>query len=112
MATSISVRQEGLLTVRVDQEGDSLLVRASGEIDIASAKMLEEELRRALSCDASPIALDLAEVSFIDSTGLRVLLWAAERSRENGNHLRMRNGSAAVRRAIQVTGVERSLPVT
>jgi anti-sigma B factor antagonist len=65
-----------------------------------------------LSCDASPVVLDLGEVDFIDSTGLRVLLWGAERSRQNGNRLRMRNESAAVRRVIEVSGVESLLPLT
>ena len=109
-APSLSVRQEGLLTVRIDRVDESLVVRASGLIDIASAKLLEDELRRTMATDASPIVLDLGKVDFIDSTGLRVLLWAAARSREDGNDLRMRDGSAAVRKVFEVSGVESLLP--
>jgi anti-sigma B factor antagonist len=112
MATSLSVRKEGPLNVRIDQDGHSLSVRASGEVDISNAKFLEEELRRVLVCDAPLIILELDKVDFIDSTGLRVLLWCAGHSRENGNRVRMRLGSDAVRRMVELTGVESALPQT
>ena len=94
------------------------MVRASGELDLASAKMLEEELRRTMAVrritasDASPIVLDLGKVDFIDSAGLGVLLWAAEHSREDRNRLRIREGSAAVRKIFEVKGVQGMLPLT
>ena len=110
MATSRSVR-EGQLSVGIDQEDGSLVLRASGEIDIATAKTLREELLRAFSSDTVPLVLDLTAVSFIDSAGLRLLLWAAGRSPEDGDRLRIVCGSGAVRRMIEMTGLERSLPL-
>jgi anti-sigma B factor antagonist len=113
MGPSISVREDHLLTVRVERDGGSLLMRASGEIDFASAGMLEEELGRALRCDASVIVLDLGDVGFIDVTGLGVLVSAAERFREDGNRLSMWLGSgAAVRRLVELCGVDGELPLT
>jgi anti-anti-sigma factor len=47
-------------------------------------------------------------VSFIDSMGLRTLVWAA---RHSGDSLRIRTGSSPVRRIIELTGVERWLPL-
>jgi anti-sigma B factor antagonist len=55
--------------------------------------------------------LDLGEVDFIDSMGLRTLLTATKHPHENGDRLRIRPPSAAVRRVIEVSGVERSLPL-
>jgi stage II sporulation protein AA (anti-sigma F factor antagonist) len=113
MGPPISVREEGQLVVRIDQGRDALLVRASGEIDLASAGMLGEELGRAWDADASFIVLDLGGVDFIDSTGLQVLLRAAERSREDGNRLSVWLGpAAAVRRLVELSGVEGALPLT
>ena len=112
MATSLSAREKGGLSIRIDQDGHSLSVRASGEIDIANSKFLEEELRRVFVCDAPLIVLDLDSVDFIDSTGLRVLLWGATRSRENGNRLRIRLGSRAVRRMVELSGLGPALPLT
>ena len=112
MAISVSVSKHGLLTMRIDRDGDSVVVRALGQLDIGTSKHLEEELRQALRCDASPVVLDLGKVDFIDSTGLRVLLWRAEHSRANGDWLRIRNGSAAVRKAVETSGVGPLLPIT
>src|SRR5215212_11482598 len=80
-----------------------LLVRALGELDIATADALDEELRRVWYCDASPMILDLGKVDFIDSMGLRTLLAVAKHSRENGDRLRIRPPPAAVRRVIEVS---------
>jgi len=111
LATSVSIRKVGRLTVRIEQGGDSLTVRALGELDIATADTLAEELRPVWRCDATPIVLDLGEVDFLDSMGLRALLAVAKHSRETGNRVRIQQDSAAVRRVITVTGLEGSLPL-
>ena len=66
----------GDLTVRLDEDGDSLAVRVAGELDIATAPALESALLHALDSGAASILVDLERVSFIDSMGLRVLVWA------------------------------------
>jgi anti-sigma B factor antagonist len=111
LAASVSVRKDGGLTVRIEQGGDSLVVRALGELEIATANSLDEELRRVWYCDASPITLDLGEVDFLDSVGVRSLLSVARHSQEGGDRLRIRIASAPIRRVIEVSGVERSLPL-
>jgi anti-sigma B factor antagonist len=104
--------REGPLRVGIDRDGDSLVVRAVGEIDFASVKMLRESLLDALETDASSMTLDLTEVGFIDSSGIQVLVWAAGRSGENGDRLRIRCGSGPVRRVIEVCGLESVLPLS
>jgi anti-sigma B factor antagonist len=110
MTTSISVRKHGRLTIRIEREGRSLAVRAAGELDIATAPALEDSLLHALESGASLIALDLTGVTFVDPTGLRVLLWAAEHSRAEGDRLRIDCGSAPIRRLLDLTHNERALP--
>ncbi len=109
MAAPYSGR-EGSFSVRVEEEGDALAVHAVGELDIASAPALEHSMLHALESGTPSIVLDLTGVTFIDPTGLRTLLWAAQHSGENRDSLRIRIGSA-VRRMIEMTGVERSLPL-
>ena len=108
MDSSISVRRRGNLAVRIDQDGRSLAVRPAGELDIASASALEDSLRQALESGASSIALDLTRVTFIDSAGVRVVLWAAEHSRREGDRLHIDSGSAGVRRLLELTERERT----
>jgi anti-sigma B factor antagonist len=108
MATPPSAR-DGPLTVRLEPDGESLTVRASGELDIATTEALQKALRHAFEGDAGSIILDVAEVTFIDSMGLRALLWAA--AHQDGHRLSVRCGSGAVRRMIEMTGIDGSLPL-
>ena len=108
-APAPAVPEDGLLTVRVEQDGDTLVVRAFGEVNLANAKTLEAELRRAIGGDASAVVLDLGGVGFIDSIGLRVLFLIAKQARRNGVLLSMMRGSSPVERVIEASGVERLL---
>jgi anti-anti-sigma factor len=105
------VRQHGLLTIRISQDRNSLLLRAAGELDIASVPGLEHSLLHALESSARLIVLDLTAVTFIDNAGLRVLMWAAGRSHEDGDRLRIECGSPAVRQLIDLTGSGGELPL-
>jgi anti-sigma B factor antagonist len=85
-------------------------MRASGELDIASAPGLEHSLLHALESSAQSIVLDLTAVDFIDRAGLQVLIWAARLAREDGDRLRIDCQSPAVRQLIDLTGSGRDLP--
>ena len=61
--------------MHIDENQDRLAVRVAGELDIATAPALESTLLHALDSEAASIVLDLERVSFIDSMGLRVLVW-------------------------------------
>ena len=111
LASLTRVCEDGVLSVQVEPRGGELVIRASGELDIASVKRLEDELSRALDSDASAVVLDLGGVSFIDSTGLRVLLLAAKLATANGKPLSMVRITEPVREVIALSGVERSLPL-
>ena len=89
MGTSSLAREDVKLTVRVEQDGEALVVRAFGELNLSNAKTLEAELRRAIAGDASEVILDLGGVRFIDSAALRVLLLMAKQSLRNGGRLRL-----------------------
>jgi len=111
MATS-PVPGQDPFSVHIDENQDRLAVRVAGELDIATAPALESALLHALDSEAASIVLDLERVSFIDSMGLRVLVWAARESREDGDRLRIDGRSGAVRRMIEITSLDRWLPLT
>jgi anti-sigma B factor antagonist len=94
-----------------ESEDGALVVRAAGELDIASAASFEEELHRALADGGSTVTLHLGEVEFIDSTGIRALLTAVELSGRDGTRFAiLRELSPAVERAFEVTGMADRLP--
>jgi anti-anti-sigma factor len=111
LASLERVSEDGLLSVRVVPDGNLVVIRLSGELDIASSKKLEDELRRAINTGPSSVVLDLGDVSFIDSTGLRALLLAAKVASTNDTELSMVRASAPVRSAVEVSGLDGSLPL-
>jgi anti-anti-sigma factor len=111
MAKAKRVHKDGQLTVRVEPDGEEVLIRAFGELDLANTKTLEAELRREISGDAPGLVLDLSGVTFIDSAGLRLLLLMAKHSLRNGGRLCLLRGSEPVDRAVDAGGVEHLLPL-
>ncbi len=104
-------REAGGLDIELEPEGDAVLVRAWGELDLASAKVFEAELRQAIRASSFGVILDLGGVTFIDSVGLRVLISAAMLSDTSGRELRMLRTSDQVRYLIETSGVEDLLPL-
>lgn len=71
------------LDVQVDQAAGALVVRPVGEVDHAEASTFREPLLAALDQTSDKVVVDLGELTFIDSTGLTVLItgWQVARSR-------------------------------
>lgn len=84
------------------------IVRLSGAIDLTSAPELRGVLDDAIERGAERIVLDVAEVDFIDSSGLAVIALVAERL---GN-VELRHPIAIVRRIIEVTGLSAIIEVS
>lgn len=80
-------------------------VVASGEIDVATASEFEACIDEALTTGA-PVLIDLSAVTFVDSTGLRVIVGAAERSRGADGSLRLLDPSSTVMRTLTVTHLD------
>ena len=79
----------------------------TGEIDLYTAPRLHSELTSALAA-STPVQLvvDMAGVEFCDSTGMNVLLAAQRRAREAGGDLQLASPRPAIRKVLQVTGLE------
>ena len=99
-----------LLTVEVEQDGETLVLRPQGELDLSTTQPLDVELRKAIASGRPEVILDLSGLSFIDSGGLRFLTLLTAHSRANGDRLRMLRGQGAVERRFQLSGLDHSLP--
>lgn len=91
------------LQVAVRSERDRIVLRLRGELDLASAPLLQSEIESAEAAEATLVILDLDELEFIDSTGLRIILAAHERFRQRGQTLALTSGSQQVRRLMSIT---------
>jgi anti-anti-sigma factor len=80
-----------------------------GELDIASASILEEALVR-VEQDAPPVlVIDLRQLEFMDSTGLRTVVSADQRARDAGRRLTVVRGPEPVDRIFAVTRLDERL---
>jgi anti-anti-sigma factor len=79
-------------------------VHVAGELDLASSFTLERALREAQLC-ARVVVLDLRELTFIESSGVHVILDAAGGVRRGDGRLVLVRGPAQVDRALTLTGV-------
>lgn len=94
------------LHLQIDRETgpDEVVLTLRGELDIASAPTLERAVEAARSANSARLIIDLAGVTFMDSTGLRVLLLARESIDGNGRELRLRPGPRQVQRVFELSG--------
>ncbi len=94
-----------------ERRGEDQHVAASGELDIATVEVLEQALLAAERSDAAQIVLDLSGLTFIDSTGLRLVLDVNERCGGAADRLRVIAGSPVVERLLDIVGLRESLPL-
>ncbi len=99
--------------IQMIERAGSVVLILEGEIDIATAPLLEEKLaeaeERLASGDERTVIVDLDRVGFIDSTGLQILISHTMSDRENGRLL-LTEGSEQVQRLFRLTGVLEHLP--
>jgi anti-sigma B factor antagonist len=92
---------------RAGTDRDPVII-AAGEIDVATSPQLRAELLSVLAHQPATVTVDFADVSFIDSSGLGVLVGALKRVRETGGDaaLRVVHPQDAVRKVFDITGLD------
>lgn len=83
----------------------------SGDLDLASAPVLREQLLGLLRPGASRLVLDLSRVTFCDASGLAVLVGASHRARVLDGFLRLAAVSPPAARVLHITGLHRHLSI-
>jgi anti-anti-sigma factor len=99
------------LRIESRREQGRVIVRLDGELDMASAPLLQSALEEAEKDASSTLVLDLNDLRFMDSTGLRIILWAGERRRSVGQQFALTPGASQVQRLLAVSGVGERLRI-
>ena len=96
-----------------DLENGVRTISVRGELDLSTAPDLEGPLDEALSNGEGSLLIDLSRCEFIDSTGIALIVRAWQRldSGENGRALVLCSQNDQVRRVLEITGLELSIPV-
>ncbi|MDT4939376.1 MAG: anti-sigma factor antagonist [Pseudonocardiales bacterium] len=93
--------------VRVEHEGTTCFVRLTGEVDLAVAREIDQ-LGAAMieTTAASEVIIDMADVTFLDSTGIGALIALRNAAGARGLPLRVEHAGDRVRRILAVTGLD------
>jgi len=102
--------REGALSISAQGEAGAFTLAVAGELDLASADRLDTAIAELCADGAERIVLELGELAFMDSTGLRSVLVGAELCNVNGCQLLIGSTSRQVDRLFEVSGVGERLP--
>jgi anti-sigma B factor antagonist len=87
------------------------LIELSGEVDLYTAPRFKDDLVALIETGVNDIVIDLAEVTFIDSTALGVIISGVKRMREREGRLAIVASSRPVVRILDITGLDKVLTI-
>ena len=110
--TAMQALHLGALTIRSQRDGAAHVLTLAGELDLAGAPDVEEELRciEETTARLTTIVIDLRDLTFIDSTGLRLLVEANHRANAATYRLVLLRPRDRVFRVCQIAGIDTLLP--
>jgi anti-anti-sigma factor len=103
------VAAPGNFDVATHRQGSALVVAPRGEIDLATVGLVRDAVERDHET-GEDLVLDLREVGFMDTSGLRYVLEVVERASKDGFDVKLVRGPSAVQRVFEVSGLEARLP--
>lgn len=90
---------------RLDRADGVTTVTLTGEVDVLTVDQVRTALAEAIAGQPRSVVVDLAELSFIDSTGLGALIFGFQRARDAAVAFRLRQPSSGVRQILVVSGL-------
>jgi anti-anti-sigma factor len=100
-----------ILDVQSEDRNGLVHVALRGELDLSTVGKVQDELRRVEASSPRVVVLDLSKLTFLDSTGLRCLVTADERARDQGRRVVIVRGPEAVQRVFSITRLEDRLEI-
>jgi anti-sigma B factor antagonist len=103
------LRPVEILDVNTEDRDGHVHMALVGELDLSSVAKVQEALRRVEAAAPPTLVVDLSKLSFLDSTGLRCIVTADERARDEGRRVIIVRGPDAVQRVFAITRLEERL---
>jgi anti-anti-sigma factor len=101
-----------LATLTFEERTGVFVARLRGEIDMSNAEELSQAIGRTISNAAAGMVLDLSEVTYLDSAGIRLVFELGKRLRQRGQGVSLVIAdSTPIRRILQLTDVATMIPV-
>jgi anti-sigma B factor antagonist len=91
--------------IEVSEQGATLILRIGGELDTASCRVIEPTISDAVAT-ATSVIIDLAELTFCDSSGVGLFISTHAKAMSDGTALAMRNVRPPVRLIFEITNLD------
>ena len=99
------------LEIKVDRDTTRCVVTLEGEIDVYTAPRLKEALVEAVEDGCLYVIIDMDKVTFIDSSGLGVLVGAVRRVKERSGAVRLVCSRENILKIFRITGLDKVFPI-
>lgn len=97
------------ITIEAREAGGRWVVDVGGEVDVHTAPELEEVLSALVEDGNYQLVVDLADVDFLDSTGLGVLVKTLKRVREHSGSLAVVTTTDRISKVFRITGLDTAI---
>ena len=95
-----------ILDVTTEDRNGLVHLALVGELDLSTVAKVQEALRSIEASSPATLVVDLSKLSFLDSTGLRCIVTADERARQEGRRIVIVRGPDAVQRVFAITRLD------
>ena len=96
---------EPVIAIAVEHRGSGAVVTVGGDLEFGTAASLRSALIELAQRGCDPLVVDLADLEFIDSTGLSLLVQAQQRIESQGHRFVLRNPAERVQRVLEISGL-------
>jgi anti-sigma B factor antagonist len=100
-----------IMQIATTPGSDHYVITVSGEVDLATSPELDTAIIAAIESGTSSVAIDLTDVSFMDSSGLGVIVRGLKRCREADKDLDLVITNERVLKVFGITGLDQVIPI-
>lgn len=101
------------MNIDIKSENGSAIARLSGEIDHHNAKELRTQLDKFIISTQPPeLVMDFKNITFMDSSGIGLIMGRSKLMKECGGKLEVRNSQPYIKRVLKLSGIERIVKIT
>lgn len=101
------------MNIDIKSENGSSIARLSGEIDHHNAKELRTQLDKfIISAQPPELVMDFKNITFMDSSGIGLIMGRSKLMKECGGRLEVRNSQPYIKRVLKLSGIERIVKIT
>ena len=99
------------MEINAERDGDTLILSTEGRVDGGNAREFEEAIKTTLSADDRVVVMDLKELTYISSAGLRAILLTAKDLWKRDAKFALCELSASIKEVVEIAGFDKIIPI-